>query len=420
MGKKILVGMLLLGALIVFALATFYIENWQVYLKEGYLIKARFPTAQGLVKGDQVQIAGVEVGRIDSLEVDTTGNAQMPVTISMWIEKGARVRSSDTAQVEVRSIFGGAFMSIQPGDPAAPELKPGEELANTKVQPNITQLMAKADDALDEVASAFDGAGEAVENIRRITAKLSTGEESSLGMLLNSRDAYDKLETTMASAKGAFDGIEGITTDVREGKGLLAKLVTDEQLAKEAEALVTDARELAANLKKVSADLEAGKGTAGKLFKDQTLYDELSTTVTEARSAFAGLEDFAKQAREGKGLVAKLLSDEGLATDLEQIAANVKNFSDTLGKLADKMETSTVGRLMSDDEAYKKLVAVMDNLNSAASSLADKQGTLGMLVKDRKLYDQLTGAAESVQKLLDDYREQSPVLTFAGAIFSAF
>ena len=420
MGKKILVGMVLLGALIVFALATFYIENWQVYLKKGYMIKARFPTAQGLIEGDEVLIAGVGVGRVDSLQVDTSGKAAaLPVTITTWIQQGVAVRAQDTAEIETRSIFGGAFMSITPGDPAAPLLRDGDELRNSKVQPNITQLMAKADQALDAAGETFKGAREAVENIRSITSRLEKGD-STLGKLLTDREAYDKLTATMDSVKGAFDDIQKVATEAREGKGLMARMMNDEQLANDVQAFARDAREVAANLKQLSADLESGKGTVGKLFKDEQLYGDLTTTVSEARKAFEGLQKLADEAREGKGLVAKLLNDEQLAQDMDRISRDIRTFAETMAKLSGQIEGSTVGKLLSDDLAYKKLIEVLDNLNATAQALASRQGTLGMLIRDRKLYDQLTGAAESVQKLLDDYREQSPVLTFAGAIFGAF
>ena len=60
MGKKVLVGMLLLGALIVFGVATFKVKNWQFYLSKGKPIEARFPVVHTLDKGDLVRMAEAE------------------------------------------------------------------------------------------------------------------------------------------------------------------------------------------------------------------------------------------------------------------------------------------------------------------------------------------------------------------------
>ena len=371
MNRKTMVGMLLLGALIIFALATFYIENWSFYLRKGYELEANFETGQTLEEGDEVRVTGVKVGRVAGLEVDTEALRAQPVRVVMQIEKGIKVRAKDVARIETKSVFGGSFISISRGDTAAPVLKDGETMQNTKVEPSITDVVAKADYALDQV-------GQAAEN----------------------------LKGTVDSAKKAFDGIEKLTKDVTEGKGLMARLMTDEKMA-------ADAQGIFDSLKRLSADLEAGKGFAGKLLTDEKLYDDLKSAVSEASGAFEKIKDFAEKASEGKGLLAKLISDEKLANDVSQ-------FASSLGKISGNLENSTFGKLASSDEAYRKLNELLDSLNESAKAISEGKGTVGKLVKDDQLYNKVGGAVDTVQKLLDDYREQSPVISFVGALFGAF
>ena len=379
MGKKIAVGMLLLGALIIFALTTFYIENWEAYVGEGgYTLWARFPTAQGVVKGDEVHIAGVPVGRVARLEVDTSGNVEKPVTITLWVRRTVTVREQDVAAIEIRSVFGGAYLSIVPGDPGAPRLEDGQEIKNVQIQASVAQLMARAE-----------------------------------GTLTNAEEAFGKFGK-------AADGITEITTQVQEGPGLLPKLLTDEKWAEDMQALASDAGEVAASLKALSADLQEGKGPLGVMLKDEESAEKLKALIASAQSTFEGFQELIAQAREGKGLAARFLSDEELAGNVDQVAADIKEFSATLAKISEEFEGSTLQKIMTDDEAYNKLTSLLDNLNASAEALASGQGTLPMLLRDEKLYQDLAGAAENVQKMLDEYREQSPVLTFAGALFSAF
>ncbi|MDP6107586.1 MAG: MlaD family protein, partial [Candidatus Brocadiia bacterium] len=136
MGRKILVGLLLLGALIIFAMATFYIEDWERIIRPGgYTLLATFESAQGLVKGDEVQIAGVPVGRVQSLEVDATGTTTLPVKATLWIREGVEIREGAMAAVEVKSVFGGAFLTIIPGNRTASKLEPGGVIVTTIVHP---------------------------------------------------------------------------------------------------------------------------------------------------------------------------------------------------------------------------------------------------------------------------------------------
>ncbi|NIQ99290.1 MAG: hypothetical protein GTN78_03700, partial [Gemmatimonadales bacterium] len=61
-----------------------------------------------------------------------------------------------------------------------------------------------------------------------------------------------------------------------------------------------------------------------------------------------------------------------------------------------------------------------DDLNEVTAALADGKGTLGKMMMDDKLYDRITSIADDLQAMLDTYREQSPVVSLAGAVFGAF
>ncbi len=126
-------------------------------------------------------------------------------------------------------------------------------------------------------------------------------------------------------------------------------------------------------------DLAEGKGTAGMLLKDEDLYKRINDAFTQGSEAFAKLQEIADDVRDGEGLLTKLLMDA-------QMAQDVKAFTSELARLSTDLEGSTVGKLMASDEVYQ----------------------------------QISGALESVQNLVDEYREQSPIITFATAFFGAF
>jgi len=63
---------------------------------------------------------------------------------------------------------------------------------------------------------------------------------------------------------------------VREGKGTLGKLATDDTL-------YTKLRETSANLSTATAKLNDNSSTAGKLFSDPKLYDNLTNLTGDMR-----------------------------------------------------------------------------------------------------------------------------------------
>jgi phospholipid/cholesterol/gamma-HCH transport system substrate-binding protein len=97
-----------------------------------------------------------------------------------------------------------------------------------------------------------------------------------------------------------------------------------------------------------------------------------------------------------------------VAENLRDVSARIRDGEGALGKL------------LTTEEAYKKLDASLDDLNAVTSALREGEGTLGKLMRDEKLYEQISQIADDLQAMLDTYREQSPVLTFAGAVFGAF
>lgn len=400
MTRKVLVGMLLLGALFIFGVATFYVENWQTYLGRGYTLTAKFPLVQTLDKGDIVRMAGVNVGRVDTLDIDTEAATTLPVEATLWIRRGVNVRADDTATVRLASLFGGSYVAIERGDPAAPVLGEGQRIEKTDVAASATEIIEQSKLTLREVQTAF-------EDVTAITADLKEGK-GALGRMLKDEELYENLDGIAADAREAVDGLKEAADRLERGEGVLGKLVMDDQMAEDLDTLVADAKAITEDLRTVTADLREGEGTLGKLLKT----DELHTSL---EAAVASISEVADLFKEGEGLGAKLLNDAELADDFRAVAANLKEVS---VKLAEG--ESTLGKLLDSDEAYQKLDASLDDLNEFTSALAEGEGTLGKLVADAEAYDKITKLIDSVQGIVDTYREQSPVVSFAGAIFGAF
>lgn len=390
--------MLLLGALIIFALGTFYIEGWEFYIKGGYLLSARFEGAQDLDPGDKVRLSGVTVGKVSQLVVDTHTAEDRPVQAVLWIREGVKIRADDVAEIRASSVFGGSYLAIVRGDRSARVLRPNEEIVITSVGPSITDLISDSRSVLLKLDSA---AG----NFDTITAKISSGE-GALGKLLTSDEFYDEMKAAMEEARKAFNNLQDVAQQAKEGKGILPKLLGDEKMAADVEAITADLRTL-------TADLKAGKGTFGKLLAEDSLHNELLDTLGEVKA-------LAKDSREGEGALAKLISDKDFARKLETAVSDASVVMADLKRFTKDLDKSTIGKLALSDEAYQSLVSTLDALKESATALAEGKGTLGKLIQDASLYEKASEILENLQLAIEDYREQTPLSTFAGVIFGAF
>jgi phospholipid/cholesterol/gamma-HCH transport system substrate-binding protein len=407
MTRKMLVGMLLLGALFIFGLATFYVENWQFYLGKGYRLTANFPVVQTLDEGDLVRMAGVSVGTVEDLKIETEEATKMPVEATLWIRSGVKVRGDDTATVRLASIFGGSYVSIERGDPTARELGDGDKIAKTDVSPGATEIIEQSKETLQEIQRAF-------EDVTAITVDLREGK-GTLGRMLKEEEFYNNLDALMAETREAVETLKGATERINEGKGVLGRLIMDDELASDVDALVSNTTELTSNLREITEDLREGQGTFGKLLQSSELYDRLNQAVDT-------VSDVAALFRDGEGIVAKLLDDPEMAGDMRELFADAADAAINLKDITDKITSgeNTIGKFLESDEAYEKLNASLDDLNEFTTALAEGKGTVGKLVTEDEAYRKITNLVDSVQGIVDTYREQSPVISFAGAVFGAF
>jgi phospholipid/cholesterol/gamma-HCH transport system substrate-binding protein len=329
--------MFLLGALVIFALATFYIENWQFYLKEGYQLRACFPKVLDLSEGDEVKVAGVEVGRVQDISINTEIVVPEPVTVTMWISRGVKVREGDVARVEIRSIFGGSYISIYRTDPAARVLKPGEMISNVEVSNSVAEVVQQTHTVLGDISSAMD-----------------------------------------------------------------------------------DARVAVAKMKTIAEKIERGEGTVGKLLLDEEMGQKMEKIVADVSSFSDTMRDVARKIQDRKSIAGKFLVDEEEAEKFELMLADARKVAREMSEFSEKFQDSTLGRLASGGELYEKLDRAMDDLNVTLAALAEGKGTIGKLIQNPEVYHELVAVMQGGRQILEEYREQSPILTFAGAIFGAF
>lgn len=130
-GIFVLVGMLCLGYLAI------RLGKLEVLGQSGYTILADFPSVAGLKLGDPVEIAGVKVGRVDSI-----GLADDRARLELRIQDGVKLQEDVIASVRARGLIGDKFVLISPGA-SEKILNPGERIRETESPPDIPDLIGK-------------------------------------------------------------------------------------------------------------------------------------------------------------------------------------------------------------------------------------------------------------------------------------
>ncbi|MDP2627011.1 MAG: outer membrane lipid asymmetry maintenance protein MlaD [Candidatus Rokubacteria bacterium GWC2_70_24] len=103
-GVFVLIGILALGWL------SIKLGRVDLFGGHGYTITADFPSVGGLKAGSTVEIAGVEVGRVDAI---TLSDYQARVLMS--IRQGIRLQEDSIASIKTKGLIGEKYIRINPG-----------------------------------------------------------------------------------------------------------------------------------------------------------------------------------------------------------------------------------------------------------------------------------------------------------------
>lgn len=104
-----------------------------------YRIYAYFSNVAGLKSGASVEMAGVEIGRVRSVNLDTE---RLLARVELAIDRGVILAEDAIASVKTSGIIGDKYINLSPGG-AEMTLEAGDTLYNTESAIDIEALVRK-------------------------------------------------------------------------------------------------------------------------------------------------------------------------------------------------------------------------------------------------------------------------------------
>src|SRR5262245_54261824 len=101
--------------------------------RPGYHLNALFTTVQELKVGDRVKMAGVEVGRVEKIQLEESRNK---VRVVMKLNRNAIVKTDSKATVKFAGLLGQNFVMLDFGTANAPRAADNALLESTE-QPDL-------------------------------------------------------------------------------------------------------------------------------------------------------------------------------------------------------------------------------------------------------------------------------------------
>ena len=150
-GLFVVVGLLCVGYM------TVKLGNVSFVGKDTYILQARFATVSGLKVGSPVEIYGIQVGKVDRLEIDPQ---KQLAWVKLEVRNGINVYDDGSASIKTAGLIGDKFIKVDPGG-AGNLLKPGGTITETSSALDIEDLIGRY--AFGEVKKDAPGSKESTK-----------------------------------------------------------------------------------------------------------------------------------------------------------------------------------------------------------------------------------------------------------------
>ena len=275
---------------------------------QGYTVYAYFDSAEGLVEGVSVEIAGVDVGEVAEIGLEN-GKAK----VVLQLNPDVTVTTDTQAAVRTKGVLGDKYVELILGSEKAPPLKSGQRIRRTVSPTSI--------DTLFQQLSAIG------EDVQKLTGSLSNvlgGEagQTSLQVIIdNLRELTVTLNKTVQKNREnidrTLDNFSVFSGDLRDisssNKEALADIVTNFREASQ------QLRETVLAFNQITDKINRGEGTIGRLINDEETVESMNQTLV-------ALKQISEKINRGEGTIGRLINDEETVDNVNQTLTNVNDF----------------------------------------------------------------------------------------------
>ena len=304
-------------------------------------LKTRFADANGLREGSEVRLAGVRVGKVERIvllepsPVPGAPRVEAQLTVDSTIDgrpANERIRSDSQAQQGSPSLLGNEMLiNITPGTAVGQPVADGALLPSSSSN-TVNDFATSGTDLAQRLSKLSDEINGIVKDVKE--------GKGTVGRLFSDEALYNNLNATIRET-------EDVMQAIRSGNGSAGRFINDP-------ALYNNANEISVSLKAIADDLRAGRGTAGKLLTDDEFYNRINRTADRLDKSVDQINLVIADINAGHGTLGKLIRDEEIYNDARAAIARFNTTAERVDNMvaAAQRGEGTVGKLLNDDTLY--------------------------------------------------------------------
>ncbi len=316
------VGLFLIVGVAAFTAILFLIGNRHDIFGKHVEFYADFSNIEGLPRGAQVRVSGIEAGEVKSIEIPASPASKFRLKLQVRANARGLIRTDSLVSIKTEGIVGDKYVFIREGSSTAAAAPDGATLPSKE---------------------PFD---------------LSAALEKAAPLLDKSSALLDNLQGTVTDLHGRLDiALNSVTKTVNHVDGLVTVVQPDIRR------MASNASQITGTINQIVSDLNAGKGPAGLLLKDETSRKQLQATLFNAQQATSNLSDASARAD-------RILADvesRDLASKAQAILENVQAMSQQLNQTIQ----GALGPDNMGEDGATNIRETLTNLNRGTANLAE-------------------------------------------------
>jgi phospholipid/cholesterol/gamma-HCH transport system substrate-binding protein len=335
--RDLKVGLFVLAGLVFSGMVIFLIGDERRLFSSSVEFRTHFADVQGLKPGAPIRMGGIDIGHVATVGYGADSKDPIIyVTLDVVHAEAARIKTDSVARIATKGLLGDKMIEITKG--AKPNaIPPGGEIPGE--EPN---------DMLGKVNGMAEKAESTLGNIEKVSQSFADEKLQ--------RD----LRETVASASM-------LMKQVTDGDGYPHRLLTD--------------REEAERISRTLQSLDRASA-------------ELASTLREVREVVS-------RVKEGPGFAHDVVYGEGPQKQIQQFGAAADEVARTLQGVRESdslAHDALYGGKGDGAEALANVTAVTGDLRAIMSDVRAGKGTLGALLVDPSIYEDMKSLLGNVQR----------------------
>ena len=134
---NVTVGIFMLLGILALGYLSIKLGRVSLFGTGGYIVTVDFPSVGGLKSGSTVEIAGVEIGRVENI-----GLADYQARVTLRVHNGVKLQEDAIASIKTKGLIGEKYVRVSPGG-SDKLIQPGGKIREVEAPVDFEELLSK-------------------------------------------------------------------------------------------------------------------------------------------------------------------------------------------------------------------------------------------------------------------------------------